>query len=167
MVEAAAAVALALLAVAGTAKVVEPQYTSGALQATGLPSGIWVVRSLGMAELMAGIAGLVLGGPMAAPAAVFYTGFCVFTANALRRNVPLQSCGCLGREDTPPSTLHLTFNLTAAAALIAVSLANLAPIPTGTPLDMAVYVGMVGLGTLASALLITRLPAVLRLARSA
>ena len=167
MVEAAAAVALALLAVAGMAKVVEPQYTSGALRATGLPSGIWIVRALGIAESMAGMAGLVFGGPLAAPAAFFYAGFSIFTAAALRRDVPLQSCGCFGREDTPPSMLHVVFNLVATGALAAVALANLSPIPAGAALETVLYVGMIGLGTFASVLLITRLPAVLRLARSA
>ncbi|HEX6946831.1 MAG TPA: MauE/DoxX family redox-associated membrane protein [Acidimicrobiia bacterium] len=166
MVQAASAVALALLALAGLAKLMEPEYTSGALRATGLPSGIGIVRLLGMAEFMAGVAGLVLGGPLVAPAAVFYAGFSVFTWQALRRDTPLQSCGCFGREDTPPSTIHLVFDVVATIALAAVAVANLSPLPPGRSIETIVYAGFVGLGTYASVLVLTRLPAVLRLARS-
>lgn len=167
MVEAAAALALALLAVAGVAKIVEPTFTSGALLATGLPSGVGIVRLLGMAELMAGVAGLVFGGPLAAPAALFYAGFSIFTVNALRRDVPLQSCGCFGREDTPPSMIHLGFNVVATAALVIAAARGLSPIPVAPLVETVLYVGMVALGTYASVLLITRLPTVLKLTRSA
>lgn len=166
MVEAVAAIALGLLGAAGVAKMVEPAYTAGALAASGLPSMIWIVRLLGMAEIMAAFSGLVFGGLPALPAAVFYAGFSIFTIGALRRDTPLQSCGCFGREETPPSVAHVVFNIVAAAALAAVVVSDLRPIPPGPAVDVALYVGMAALGTFAAALTLTRLPSVLDLARA-
>jgi len=166
MLEATASIALALLVVAGVAKVVEPEFTDGALRATGLPSGVGIVRVLGMAEVMAGIAGLVFGGSLAAPAALFYAGFSLFTGNALRRDVPIQSCGCFGREDTPPSFIHLVFNVIATVTLGIVASTGMTALPAGTMAETVLYVSFVGLGTFASVLLMTRLPTVLRLTRS-
>ena len=39
--------------------------------------------------------------------ALSYAGFLAVTAVALIRRLPIDSCGCLGRLETPPSWRHL------------------------------------------------------------
>ena len=106
---------LALLALAGIQKIADPKPTQGALEASGLPGSRLIVFSLGGAEVATGVSGIAIGGPL--PAAVgfcFYIAFALFVGNALARNLPIRSCGCLGATETPPSTVHVVVNLVAA-----------------------------------------------------
>jgi hypothetical protein len=156
---AVAAIALGLLGAAGVAKTVDPEPTAGALRASGLPSRPWMVRVLGAMEIAAASFGLAFGGPWVAAAAVLYLGFAIFTMLAVRNVVPVQSCGCFGREDTPPSWFHVAFNLVALLGLIGVLATNGSPIPPDVPLiETLVYLGFAALGTFLSYLLLTRLP---------
>jgi hypothetical protein len=101
------------------------------------------------------------------PAAVLYLGFLVFTWLALRNVLPVQSCGCFGREDTPPSWFHVTFNLIALIALVIVGATNESPIPWDAPvLETSVYLGYAALGAFLSYLLLTRLPQTLTVSTS-
>ena len=110
---------MALLALAGLYKLVDHSPTSGALRAAGLPSSPIVVRLLGGLELVVGITGIVDGGPIPALAgALLYAGFLVFVLEALRRRLPISSCGCLGATDTPPTVAHVIVNLAAVATLV-------------------------------------------------
>ena len=116
-----------LLAVAGGMKVAQPASTSGALRALRLPSSPSLVRALGLLELVVAIAaGVTFARPLLALLAAMYLGFAAFVAAALGSRTPLQSCGCFGRADTPPSIVHLGLNV--AAAVVA-----LAAAATGTP----------------------------------
>ena len=110
-----------LLALAGAMKVAQPASTMGALRAMRLPSSPGVVRVLGVVEIVvAAAAGITFERPLLALLAAMYLAFAAFVAAALGANTPLQSCGCFGRADTPPSTVHLGLNLTAACvALVA------------------------------------------------
>lgn len=109
---------MALLALAGVYKLADPDPTSGALRAAGLPSGRPLVLGLGGLELATGLAGIFVGGPIpAAMAGVMYLSFAVFVANALRKRLPIASCGCLGASETPPTSIHVYLNLLAAAGM--------------------------------------------------
>jgi hypothetical protein len=117
---------LALLALAGVYKVADPVPTSGALRAAGLPSSIHLVRALGVVEIAVGTTGILAGSALASLAgAVLYAGFLVFVLEALRRRLPISSCGCLGAAETPPTVAHVMVNLTAVVTL---ALGSLFPI---------------------------------------
>ncbi len=162
-----ATIALGLLAVGGVAKVFDPDPTEGALRAARLPSARWVVRVLGVAEISAALLGLVGPARATAPAALLYLGFALFTLGAVRNRIPLQSCGCFGREDTPPSWLHVGYNGVAALSLGWIVLYSASPVPWGLPpLQIAAYLAFSGLGVFASYLLLTRLPQLMQVAQS-
>jgi hypothetical protein len=159
LVAAVSAIALGLLGVAGIAKTVDPGPTGGALRASHLPSNASAVRSLGAVEVAASIVGLLFGGPWVMAAAVLYIGFLVFSWLALRNIVPVQSCGCFGQADTPPSWFHVVFNVTALIGLVVVGVTDGSPIPwAASSLETSVYLGYAALGTFLSYLLLTRLP---------
>ncbi|MCU4183200.1 hypothetical protein K6U06_02420 [Acidiferrimicrobium sp. IK] len=109
-----------LLAGAGVAKVRRPADSSIALRAAGLPATPGRVRAVAAAETAVGVAALVAPGPVPALlVALSFAGFAVFVAVALRRRLPLASCGCFGRPDTPPSWAHVVVNVVAAGSALA------------------------------------------------
>jgi hypothetical protein len=88
----------------------------------GLPVSPAVVRAGALAELAIAAGALVGGGrPLAALVAASYAGFAGFVMAALRRGVPLASCGCFGADDTPPTGVHLVLNVAAAVVAGAVA----------------------------------------------
>ena len=122
--------AAALLALAGAAKVRRPQPLGRALRTLGLPSASGVVRAFGTLEFGVGVLALVDPAPAAALAlAVLYGVFTVFLLWAIVARVPLDSCGCLGERDTPPSVVHVTLDLAAAVVAILVSRTSLESAP--------------------------------------
>lgn len=162
---AVSAVALGLLGAAGVAKTIDPVPTAGALHAAHLPSDPWLVRLLGVVEVMAAIVALLLGGRWVFVAALLYAGFVGFTWMAVSRVIPVQSCGCFGRADTPPSWFHVGFNIVALVTLVIVAVTNGSPIPwDASILETSVYLGYAALGTFLSYLLLTRLPQTLDVA---
>ena len=117
-----ALVAAVLVALAGAQKVLDPVMTIGALRALGLPALPMVVRFGASAELAAGVAAIVVGGPVVWwLVAASYLTFSGFVVVALRRGTMLGSCGCFGRDDTPPHPAHVALNLMLAAVAIAAS----------------------------------------------
>jgi hypothetical protein len=118
-------VSAALLALAGAQKLVDPAATAGALRALGLPSSPRLVRAGSAAEVALGTAAIVVGGPVLwMLVAVSYVAFGLFVLAALRAGTMIGSCGCFGREDTPPHPSHVALNglLAAVAVAAAVSL---------------------------------------------
>ena len=116
-------VTAALLGAGGALKVARPATTAGALRQMGIPASKTAVRVGAAAELAVATAAIVDGSrPFAALVAASYLAFAAFVLAALRRNVPLSSCGCFGVEDTPPTPVHLGVNLAAAATAGAVAL---------------------------------------------
>lgn len=110
---------MALLALAGVYKISDPSPTSGALRAAGLPSSRRLVLGLGGLELITGLAGVFIGGPIPPlAAAAMYLSFALFVGNALWNRLPISSCGCLGARETPPSPVHVVVNLMGAAMLL-------------------------------------------------
>jgi len=126
-----ALVAAALLAVAGAQKLLDPAMTVGALRALRLPSSPALVRTGSAAELALGVGALTVGGAaLWWLVALSYVAFAGFVVAALRAGTMIGSCGCFGREDTPPHWSHVALNL-ALGALTAATAVTAA----GPPLD--------------------------------
>ena len=163
--QAFSAVALLLLTASGVSKTVDPDPTRGALRDAHLPSSVIAVRSLGVVEVLAGLTGLILGGAWAAVGSVLYLGFFGFTLAAKRGRFALQSCGCFGRDDTPPTWLHVTYNGLATLSLGYLAAVNLTPVPWTDDLSTIVAVlGFAVVGAYLSYLLLSQLPITLALA---
>ena len=111
-----------LLALGGALKIRRPGPTVNALRAADVPAGDLVVRLGAAAELGIGVGTLVVEGPVfPALLAASYAAFTMFVALALVRHTPLESCGCFGEPDTPPTALHLV--VTGGAAVIGLAAA--------------------------------------------
>ena len=113
-----ALVAAALLALAGGQKLLDPTMTVGALRALRLPASAGLVRAGSALELAIGVGAIVVGGgALWWLVAASYVAFAAFVAAALRAGTMIGSCGCFGREETPPHRLHVVVNgLLASAA---------------------------------------------------
>ncbi len=126
-----ALVAATLLALAGAQKLLDPTMTMGALQALHLPSSRALVRAGSGAELALGLAAVVAGGALLWwLVALSYLAFATFVVAALRKGTMLGSCGCFGREDTPPHPGHVVLNL----LLVAVAAGSALSLPQA-PID--------------------------------
>lgn len=80
----------------------------GALRALGLSFGPEVVRVAAAMELFLGALALSVSSPVIAGlVALSYVVFLVILVVALVRRLPIDSCGCLGRLETPPSWRHV------------------------------------------------------------
>lgn len=165
--QAVATIALGLLGASGVAKLIDPDPTTGAMAAGGLISSNLMSRLIGVTEVAAATIGLTVGGWGLVAGSVLYLSFAVFTLFALRRNLPIRSCGCFGREDTPPTVFHVAYNLIAAFSMIVLSLGR--DVPVDWSLDVAplsLYLGFAAVGVYASYLMLARLPSVLATSRS-
>ena len=112
-----ALVAATLLALAGAQKLLDPTMTVGALRALRLPSAPALVRGGAAAELAIGVLAASVGGHVIwALVAGSYVGFSVFVLASLRAGSPVGTCGCFGRDETPPHPVHLGLNITLALA---------------------------------------------------
>ena len=163
------AIAAALLAAAGAAKVIDPSMTAGALRRAGLGVPDFVVRVAAFIELSVGAAALVVASSaLAAAVAVSYLAFALFVTWALRTDRPVGTCGCFGKADTPPSAVHVAINLSLAgvAALIAVGGGvDVVTVISDQPLAGVPFVLWVGLGTWLVFLALSALPRTLAAAR--
>jgi hypothetical protein len=100
--------------------------TVGALRALRLPSSAALVRVGSLAEVALGTAAISVGGSVLWwLVAASYLAFGAFVVAALRRGTMIGSCGCFGREDTPPHWSHVALNL--GLASVAVGVAARAP----------------------------------------
>jgi hypothetical protein len=121
----------ALLALAGAQKVLDPTMTVGALRALRLPASPLTVRTGAAAELALGVLAIGLGGALAwSLVAASYLAFAAFVVAALRRGTMIGSCGCFGREDTPPHWSHVALNVVLAAVALALAVQG-----DGAPVD--------------------------------
>jgi hypothetical protein len=165
------AIVACLLAAAGLAKAAQPAATAGALAAMRLPHRRWMVRAGGAAEGLLAIAALVSGSVLLAVlVAVSYAAFAGFVVGALRAGVPISSCGCLGKVDTPPHPVHVAVNLFAAAAAVGVALHGGVPISdvlADQPLAGVPFVLLVVVGVVAASLVMSALPRTLDATRRA
>lgn len=119
------ALAAALLLVAAAApKLVAPTSTVVALRGVGLAwVGARTARALTGLELAAGVGAIVIGGRVTdGIVALLYLGFSGFLVLALRS--PGTSCGCTGRDDTPPTVAHLLMTVVLAVGTAAATVAG-------------------------------------------
>lgn len=165
--QAVSALSLVLLVASGVSKVIDPDPTKGALAAARLPSSRFVARGLGLFEVIAAVVGLAVGGRWLALAALLYLGFSAFTLVAVSRRLPIQSCGCFGREDTPPTVLHVIFNVFAATALwYLVAVNGLAAPWSGSSTELALFLVFAVTGAYLAYLLLSQLPRTLQMTSS-
>jgi hypothetical protein len=109
--------AVILLGVAGVAKAVHPDDTATALAGAGVGVGRGWVRAGALAEVVLAFAALARPGPLTGSlVAAAYLAFAAFVALALSKGWALESCGCFGRPDTPPTRAHAVLNATAAVS---------------------------------------------------
>ena len=163
-----AAIALGLLGASGIMKLVDPEPTTGAMNVAHLPSSNLVSRLLGLFEIGLCLTGLAMAGISVLVAAALYLAFTIFTLVAVISRIPLQSCGCFGREDTPPTVIHVAFNLAATVALFVVYLQGGGPVDWALPpVELVLYLGFTAIGVYTTYLLMTRLPQVLEATRRA
>ena len=164
------AIAAALLAVAGAAKVIDPSMTAGALRQAGLGVSDGAVRAAALVELVLGAAALVVESAAIAAAVAFsYLVFGGFVTWALRTDRPVGTCGCFGKADTPPSVVHIGMNIGLAfvAALVATSGGlDLPGVIANQPLSGVPFMLWVSLGTWLVYLALSALPRTLAAARS-
>ena len=165
------AIAALLLVVAGALKAVHPTDTAIALERMGLPGREAGVRAGAAVELLLGLAALtIVDAVLAALVAVSYGMFSAFVGVALARQLPLSSCGCFGKIDTPPSGMHVGIGLGAMVAAI-----GMAVDPAISPLDVVTdhlaggiaYAALVVVGVLTAFGLLTLLPRARAAARAA
>jgi hypothetical protein len=120
------AVVAALLVVAGGLEVHRPDSTVGALRALGVAVPAVVVRVGALMGAVLGALALVseggtFGSVVAVLVGVVYLAFAAFVAVAMHQDAPIASCGCFGRDDTPPSVTHIVLDLAAVAVAVAVA----------------------------------------------
>jgi Methylamine utilisation protein MauE len=117
--------ACALLVVAGAGKVLHPRPARVAAGAAGLPASGSAVVGFGLVEVVAGGAGVVLGGPAALAVAACYLAL-TFVALRLLRRAPSTPCACLGSPKATVTRAHVAVDLAAAGVAIAA-------VPGGSP----------------------------------
>jgi hypothetical protein len=129
------AIAAVLLALGGALKALRPRDTAEALGAVGMrfprvvPARV-AVRFGGAVEAVIGAAALFAGGPvLCALVAVSYLAFAAFVVLALRTGAPISSCGCFGKVDTPPSTVHVVIDVAFAGVAAAAAVTGNVALP--------------------------------------
>jgi hypothetical protein len=166
------AIAAVLLVVGGAAKVWRPGDTARSLRGVGIALPVNAVRTGAAAEVVVGIGALTIASPvLPALVAVSYLAFTVFVVQALRSDVPISSCGCFGRIDTPPSRVHVVVDTVVAALAAVVALSGTdVTLPTvlpDQPLAGVPFVMLVAIGTGLVFVAFTSLPRTLAAAREA
>lgn len=163
-------VAALLLAGAGAAKALDPVTTVGALRKLGLGVPAAVVRAGGVAEVALATVAVVTGAPVAAAlVACSYLAFTAFVAVARVRRLPIGSCGCFGRIDTPPSAIHLVVNTGAAVSAVAVALRDgggIGPVLADQPLAGIPFLLLAVIGAYAAFTALTVVPQLALLRRN-
>jgi hypothetical protein len=156
-------IAASVLVMSGVTKLADTGPTRGALRQAGLPSARPVVLLLALFEMGAGATGVLVGGiPGGLAVAACYGGFAVFVTWALARGLPLATCGCFGKADTPPTVLHLLFNGAGLGGAIAVAAGRGPSLPellAGRPVMAALlYLAFAVTGVYLAFLILSRLP---------
>lgn len=107
-----------VLIITGVAKVASPHDVERALAGLGLPRIPYAGALIGLAEVVIGASALFSSTALLVQG-VLYLVFATWVFVALRLDVPLASCGCLGRDDTPPSWGHFALDVMAAGVSLA------------------------------------------------
>jgi hypothetical protein len=121
---------------------------------------------MGVAEVVIGVGAVVTGWPvLAGLVAVAYGAFAGFVAAALRLGTPLQSCGCFGSVDIPPTRIHLVVDITAAAVAAGAAVTRvdgIATVLSDQPWAGVPFLALVAITIWFLYLVLTALPAALR-----
>ncbi|MCJ7436152.1 MAG: hypothetical protein MUP97_00085 [Acidimicrobiia bacterium] len=159
------AIAATLLLVGGLAKAWRPTDTAHALRGLGVPVPPFAVRLGGLVEAAVGLSALVRGDRVSAIlVALSYLAFSGFVIVALARHAPIASCGCFGRLDTPPSTVHVVLDLGALLAAVTVVFepgVGLSRVLRDQPLAGVPFLLLVITGTFVAFVAMTLLPRVI------
>ena len=159
------AIAAGLLALAGAAKALRPSDTATAVRGVGIRVPTWLVRVGGLAELVIGVLALSTGSAVvAALVAASYFVFAAFVTVALVRHLPIATCGCFGKADSPPSLVHVGVDVAAALAALTIAIdPGLAPVDLldQDVLESVAYAVLVLIGVASAGLAVTLLPRVL------
>ncbi len=151
-----------MLTVAGALKAIDPVMTTGALRRAGIRVPAVAVRVGGAVEVVIGVAAIATGAPVPAVlVALSYLLFSGFVLLALRRHIPIGSCGCFGKVDTPPSVVHLVVNAGAIVAATAVALGpggGIGAVLADQELLGLPFLLLVGIATYSAFLALTLLP---------
>jgi hypothetical protein len=162
-------IAAALLLLGGALKAARPSDTAKALRGVGLPASTSLVRVGGVVEVAIGFYAIIDGGVLAAVlVGASYLAFAAFVARALSLDAPIATCGCFGKEDTPPSVVHIGINVAAVAAAIAVIAqpgVGMADVVRAQPLGAAPFLLLVLVGAYATFVALTALPRTLAVVR--
>ncbi len=138
-----AAVFSVLLVITGVAKIARPHDVERALIGFGLPRIPYAGAAIGPIEV--GVGALALFSPVGlVMQSGLYAVFAAWILAALHLDVPLASCGCLGRDDTPPSGGHLAVNLLAVGMSLPAVWSGPATWPSGLGAVATVVVLAVG-----------------------
>jgi uncharacterized membrane protein YphA (DoxX/SURF4 family) len=142
----AAAIFSLLLILTGIAKLRRPSDTARALRSMNIPVPRLTTTLVASVEVSVGTGALVLGSSLfLGMQGGLYAVFLAWVAAALVKGVPIASCGCLGREDTPPYWGHLILNGIGVAASAAAAISGQLSV-TGLA-ETAALVLIVGVGT--------------------
>ncbi len=121
-----------LLIASGALKMRHPTSVDPLLALLRVPIPLRRGRVIGFGEALVGVSSVAFASrPGQAAQALFFVIFGLLVAWVLIRRVSLTSCGCAGKNDTPPGTYHVIINFCAALATIA-AIKNDVP-----PLDLA------------------------------
>ena len=163
-------IACLLLGAAGVAKAIDPTMTVGALRGVGLRVPNRAVRAVGGVEAALSFAAILTGDSiLAILVAASYLAFTGFVAIALFRHLPIGSCGCFGKVDTPPSGLHVLVNLGAVVASVGMAVGHgrgLVTVLAHQPLAGIPFLVLGAVGTYAAFTALTILPTMIRVPRS-
>lgn len=147
-----AAIFSLLLILTGIAKIRAPKDVARAIAALGLP--VWTALGVVIGVLEVGVGALAfLSEPGLLAQGVLYAGFSGWILLALLRDVPLASCGCLGKDDTPPTRAHLVMNLIGVA--VSLGAVTEGPIRSVGGLGSVAQIAVVGVGVLLAYVVLT------------
>ena len=156
-----------LLGLAGLGKLRRPAPTATVLRVLGLPGSDLLVRGGAAVEVVIAAGAVAFGDRVfAGLLGASYLGFAAFVLVAMRRQVPLSSCGCFGRTDTPPSAVHVVVDLAFAGVAGAVAVGpvgDLSQVLDGQPLLGVPFLALTAVSVALAYLSLTVLPATLAL----
>lgn len=139
-----------VLALAGLAKLRDPRFTAGALRSLGVPAGPATVRAIGAGELLLAVVAGASGWWLAAWLVAFsYVVFAAIVLAARHAGTAIQTCGCFGVPDVPPTRTHIALNVVlGAVAAIAGAIDVVSPISllADEPAGAIVLLALAGLG---------------------
>jgi hypothetical protein len=134
-----------LLIATGAAKLAHPGYTARALREMNMPIGQFAVRGLAVAEIAVGALALMTGLRAAfVVQGILYLAFFAWVWVAIRSGAPIESCGCLGKPDTPPYWGHMLVDGLGASFSFAAAIAPAAPI--GGPIELVARLVIASVG---------------------